>query len=1126
MAISMSIKEKLNRLREKVEKIINGTDTLFEDESFVVAVANFMMKKETYIKKISLPNGDYELCYDLDKGRVILRDLLFLYFYVSLKMSDHNGLLPTFKAALENHQKTYNSISGLNENTCLISGGRVSQLEDKHAIDVFSDPFVIDVIRDAVVIVDMIRNSFGHNEEARKCYYIDNDNLIKIKNDGGFADPDNNLNSIKNYLDLEIPFEYISKFGEGIEPRNSDIYMMELADLNAFLISSVLKYDDVFKTASVDRLHFLYNLVENDNSLLNHLPKIFFSSSVPLSKIIYLFERCDIHELKKLPVGIYSSRCTVDRILKLHNFGRCRADYYDTGYSLDKIDVELMSKLPDLIFTCSDKNLDIVMNLTDPSLYGEDKRLKVSDISSLPRFFAFSAVSKKRVDDLLLASKNIEEFLKIPSKAFSAHFSDKKLSLLIGCPPDVTRLYDIPAHIFSDEFGSEKLEFLMGEDRDVENLKYISKKIFSNKFSVEGLRGLLNGKDVKEFRDIDFFGIRDDYDIKNLSRIWGDNPDLELLKKLPSNFFDNRVPLELTNLLVDFVDSSFFYYEFVRLVCFPTFCFDNLRYVLKFDKDKSNYELLEYIFSNNDVVENLLSIPRFAFSTKCKLSRLDVLLGENKDFTRLQNLPPSFFASSVTDEKVKFLLSSSYALEFVTEPRNFRIAKDLVYIDNYRLKLLCGDELEYKYLLQVPDYVIFNYYENKKLEFFMGKFGFYLLKYVPYVCFVPDVSMDKIEYLYNSVNDSRAFCNLSFFLFDPKCSIARIHYLLGKCDNNFNKINELPKELFFCDDDLVDALFDVSSKNLKVKNDLYSHLDEKNKALLIYANGLFSVMDRSVLDYSLLDYTCLDFNTSDSLFEGVTHIDVQTNMKTVESLCSSYDKFLKVVDNNRLSFTRIYQINSIKNMSGADLVVNFKQWERDFKDFFDRWLLKKLIDSSKRTTDNVRNVADHLRFMQLPSGDLGIFDEETKKNDEGSEKRTISFAARTKTKSLFKSISLIHNQVVNNDYTKFNNCDTCFASYMKAAGVEEDYYDLKNRLSFWIDNYINKTRRMCVSLYYLKSQPTYSNVTAIYHPVNDVNIKYVNSGANVCFDVDTWYNSISDEVLDNDIATIDNLFKR
>ena len=596
--------------------------------------------------------------------------------------------------------------------------------------------------------------------------------------------------------------------------------------------------------------------------------------------------------------------------------------------------------------------------------------------------------------------------------------------------------------------------------------------------------------------------------------------------KLPPYFFDNRVPFELTNLLTNFIDSSIFYNEFVQLVCFPTFCFDNLRYVLGFVKEKNNYELLEYIFSHNDVIENLLSIPRFAFSTKCKLSRLDVLLGDDRDFTKLKNLPSSFFASSISDEKVKFLLSSSHALEFVTNPRNFEIAKELVYIDNYRLKLLCGDELNYKYLLHVPDYIIFNYYENKKLEFFMGKFGYYLLNYVPYVCFVPDVSLDKIEYLYNSVHDSMAFCNLSFFLFDPKCSIERIHYLLGKCDNDFNKINELPKDLFFCDDDLVDTLFVVSSKNLKIKNDLYSHLDEKNKALLIYANGLFSVMDRSVLDYSLLDYSCLDFTTCDGLLDGVTHIDVQTNMKTVERLCSSYDKFLKVIDNNRLSFTRIYRMNSIRTMTAADLVVNFKQWESDFKEFFDIWLLKKLIDSSKRTTDNVRNAADHLRFIQLPSGDLGIFDEETKKNNEGKEQRTVSFAARTKTKSLFKSISLIHNQVVNDDYTKFNNCDACFASYMKAAGIVEDYYDLKNKLSFWIDNYINKTRRMCVSLYYLKSQPTYSNVTAIYHPVNDVNIKYVNSGANVCFDVDTWYNSISDEVLDNDIATIDALFKR
>lgn len=1141
MTLNDSIKNMLNRLQEKVNRILNGSDSLLEQEDYAIAVARFMKLKETFISKVSLPNGDYELKYDLDKGRTILRDLLFLYFYVVTKMKTSTTCFDSyFKTAVKNHQTTYvKNVVGdkVSKNTCVISGSGVANLEKEYAIFYSEEEnLVLDVVRDAIVILDMIRNSFGHNDGGEKCYYIEENNLIKIQNNGGFENFDTNvidqdiLKNIKNYLDIEIPFEYIADFGNGIEARDNDMYLMEFADLNSFLIARSLKNSsDVFKKVSVERLNFLYSIVGNDNALLQDLPKIVFSSNVSHSKLKYLFDRCELTDLKKLPVGIFSSRCTIDRIVKIHNLGKTKDEYYNDGSILNKLDVELLCSLPNLIFICSDDNFTKVLEMTDPSLHSYDKLLKVDDIAKIASGIFYDSSDKKRVEFLLSSCKSIDELKNIPSKAFSAHCSDKSLTLLVGVPADLTRLYGLPDEVFLIDCDYEKLDYLMGAERNVEILKELPPQVFSANFSVKGLKLLLRENDIRDLKYVDFTKIKNDDDIKKFSVLWGGFFNIEFIKSVPCYFFENNVSEKIIRLILPYIGRSELPDDLIRNICFSTFSFKNLRFIFSIDDNVQERDIIKVIFDYPELQSKVSQIPRFAFSSKCSLSRLNIIMGEEHEVSNLFHFEPLLLSPTISDDKIKFLLSSNYALNFFKNNDNHVFIKWLISnnVDEERIKLLCGEDLNYTVLYNVPDYIVSGYYSNEKIKFFLDKFGSVLFfKFLPPICFSADVSLVKIEYLYSLCNSLTDFCNISSYLFSSHCSIQRIYSLLSKLNNDFKMLNELPKELFLCDDSMVDSLLDLFLKNNKIKNNMFSHLNDETIALIVYMNALFSVYDKNDVNYALLDYRCLDMKTIDDLFAGKVHIDIVSNMNAVKSLCSLPEKMMKIVDDNKLSFTRKYSVNQLKNMSTSNLLNNFKDWERDFRNFFNHWLLKKLIASSKRTTDNLRNASDHLRFKQLGNGVVGIYDEETKKCSDGSSKNVVSFAARAEIKSFFKSLSLVHKQVVGNDYTSYNNCDECFAHYMDSCGISDNYYTLKSLLSDWVDNYIDETRQLCVSLFYLKNQAGISNVTAVYAGSSGFNLKYDESGAHVCENLSTWYSSLDRDVLDNDIVSIDSSFRR
>ena len=325
--------------------VINNEDVFFDRNIFPIAFSSLIKIKERMMSKYKKTSGGQEIYFDVLASRKILHDILFMSFLI--KKATY------LKGDVEKKNNFLTDLQAKKNIVVLDSDvdAQLSQTLDLLDFDMTNGQVIInntslaEVIKEAVAVLEIMRNSFGHNENGKKCYLINDNSVISINN-----------NSNGNRLFVDFDYEYFVDFCYGIKPLVKDYDVLRIVDDNHAHIFNELSLSakdslDIFYSSDPSRIADLFELVNHDYDLLINLPTVVFSKFVSMERILFLVKDRDnnidydkVRLLKKLPVSLFYDKCSIDRIKML---------------ATDDVDFNILINLPDSLFSCSDNIFDV-----------------------------------------------------------------------------------------------------------------------------------------------------------------------------------------------------------------------------------------------------------------------------------------------------------------------------------------------------------------------------------------------------------------------------------------------------------------------------------------------------------------------------------------------------------------------------------------------------------------------------------------------------------------------------------------------------------------------------------------------------------------------------------------------
>ena len=492
----------------------------------------------------------------------------------------------------------------------------------------------------------------------------------------------------------------------------------------------------------------------------------------------------------------------------------------------------------------------------------------INKLKELPENFFYISYDKKKLEYIFKITKGEPEKLKaFPYFIYNKGIKPERIKLILALlNGDIFKLKNVPYSIFTEKCSFERLTFLLKKvNLDVEKLQYFPEAMINEKYcSNERIEYLIEktNNDLKKLEKVSYALIKSDNEkieyllkkeqgnfegvtkwqdfifsekckIERIEYLLTKVKYIESLKKMPEFLFNEELKEEIIDKIFNNKNKK---NEKLlkRMNPYATKTnIDNIKYLL----EKSNYNLekikrlpitiytndcnierIEYLIQKfGGRVENLKRIPNIFYYKKFKQERLDYLIKiTNGDKSKLEELPEAFFYDECSEKRIEYILNM---------------------IDNDYKKL----SHIYAYITEYPD--SFESDDNW-LEYIINKLNknVEILSYeeTPHNIFFSNLcNKERIEYILSIVNENLK--NLNKFpniMFSEQCTKERIDNILNKINGNLDKLKEMPKELFTCNDDIFEELYNTHEMNM-IKS-IFGIGDEKLITLMIYMNAVFS----------------------------------------------------------------------------------------------------------------------------------------------------------------------------------------------------------------------------------------------------------------------------------------------
>lgn len=1004
--------EKISNITRRA--IINDEEVYFDRNIFPIAFSSLIKVKERMMSKYKKTSGGQEIYFDVVAARKILHDILFMSFLIK-KAVYLKGDIAKTNDFITDLQGKKNSI--VLDNTV---DAQLSSTLDLLDFDMMSGQVFInhtslsDVIKEAVAVLEFMRNSFGHNANGKNCYLINDNSILSINN-----------SSFRNRITADIDYAYFVDFCYGIKPLVKDNDVLRIVDDNHSRIFNELSLSakdslDLFYSTEPSRMVELFELVNHNYELLLNLPTVVFSKFVSMERILFLVKDRNnnidpekVALLRKLPVSIFYDKCSVDRIKMIAG---------------DDINFNTLINLPDCLFTCADDVFNFSQN--DRGIYYLIINSPGFDIARFKqlssRWFARST-NVKKVKFLIEHFNNFDDLLLLNSNILKNDYPLGKLIKVFGDCRDVSIINSLPLTIFSVDNNFVKYEFLVSQIKK-ENpnashfevfdlLSKLPATIFDFSINLDYVKKVLKFGTDREVPISKLIGLDDKIFTKNLNvgvlnYFIEKEIDYDVLKDYSIDIFSGstssdfiimldklgvdmrRIPVgmctfesHLTNIKYLFNDLGLSDYEFIKKYFVPGVenYEDNMRFIhelhpvcfanyMKFDKFKSMMECgltkdnLKYV--PKVVFVNELNKEKLRFA--CRYNLFELLMGpSNADSDKGYKIIEALFNGTVSLEKFKFLCNENFSLDSMMN-------------------------------IHLP--ALYSTFSLDFLKFVVREFdGLDILEKLPFSFFSRNPKMDLsgenvaqtrtrrrdyeafgiIKYFYENLSDIDLLKDIPDWCFDYGCSLEKVKYIYEKVDNNFNSFIRLPKELFVLDNNKIDSFFnsrtDVSGEMMK---SLFGLNNSKALSLNLYFSTLSSVYEPSDLEsyFSSLDTGNIDVSNlvvGSEIDPFVSRFFPIQNLNNLD-LIGYLSDFDVSVRNDVTSYINRFVNDSFNSCNTVDLVNKY----REVMGIIDGWGDLFLNKFNRQFVRRFRNSSDHFRTVVSDDG-LIIMDGELTKTSSG-----------------------------------------------------------------------------------------------------------------------------------------------
>lgn len=489
-------------------------------------------------------------------------------------------------------------------------------------------------------------------------------------------------------------------------------------------------------------------------------------------------------------------------------------------------------------------------------------------LRELPEDFFYIAYDRKKLEKIIKVTKGEVEKLKtFPYFIYKKEVKKERIKVILSLSNgNIFKLKKVPYCIFTEECSFERLLFLLKKvNYDIEKLQYFPKILICEKYcSEEELEYLLEKSNniVEKLENVSYSLLKcDNEKVEYLYK--KEKEDFEKITKWQNFIFNKNCTIERIEYLLSKINDINNLKEMPDFLFNEEFKEQTIEKIFNINKEKSAYLLKEIIYLATDTnienieyllekseynLERIIGLPCTIFSDDCDIKRIEYLIqkfgGKVED---LQKIPHIFYHKKFKQERLEYLFkitnSDKSKLEEIPEAFLYddcseeRIEKILNMIDNDYKKL----SHIYAYITDYPDSFEI---EDKRLEYIINKLNknVEILSYeeAPYNIFFSNFcSEERIEYILSILNKNLENLNkIPDIMFLEECTKERINNILNKINGNLDKLKKMPNELFTCNDDIFEELYNTHEMNM-IKS-IFGIGDEKLITLMVYMNAVFS----------------------------------------------------------------------------------------------------------------------------------------------------------------------------------------------------------------------------------------------------------------------------------------------
>lgn len=984
----------LEIMRTKADSVIFDDKKLFYDRTdFSMVLSRFIRFKEMFVKKVyrCTSDNDYDLIFDVDNSKKILWDILFLAEVVKYETKKQFGTigiqelnraitLKRYNDSYDNGDEhvyvdNYDSVFNFYNDVVLLDGTIITQKE------------LFDLLMDAVCIFDAIRNTGEHNTNGNAITFDFNATTRKVNITN---------NTLKNKMNIKIDYDYLADFGYGIRSKpehaslaiKSDYYHVALCDVFDINLNDGM---DIFYRTSPDNLSLLMEFVNYDYKELLNLPVALFYRKVDINNLNELLMIVGkIEYFKYLPVSFFSNKCDPAAFSFLKNYLK---DAVNNGILIPNALIKLKNNVKPSSFLKPKVFFDVIEKLIAlPEVDGY--KFSILDLPNYPSTFVNAGSDWNKINYLLsLCNYKVDELKKLNKAAFNSSCSIEKLRFLLNDSSDFASLCDLPSVLFSVDCSLDKLKLLeapisdRNDNRD--RLKYIRllpKCTFESYYTIDRLEYILSKCNTSTVYDLSV--------IEELPKAvfsFSTNPN-RILKLMGGSWNPKKligIPDEaFSSYCFDWVIDSYLENNF-DLSKLPAGMFvDYLNVVnLKFlfnVKGMSRSEFLKYLTSTEENLYILNHLPTDVFKASTSLDRLKLLIGEDKDVSKLYGLP-RFFFNGFNPEVLEFLIQKGFFIYF-KDSKFFDLFDNLcspnVTVD--RLKIIFKYTKDINKLCEFGANLFNRSLSNEYLIELIGLFGFDNLNIVlssnltDIICFdyerassspvyseqLRNVSLKKLKLIFDNNQDIIKFSELPDYFFSLDCSFERFEYLFQKTGCDIDLLKVVPKEFFYCEKDYVDSLFDTNPDlQVSMLKALFGTNNDKIISMILYLNAVFGGYEISDDLSKKVDTSNININQGFTDFVAQSHVDLNSLTNELKNLLVDDSVFVNYLKNNRLSFDSFCDFKRLKSSSSTRMTITeLVDAYRNWKACFEQILVDKIPLVNGTIIRCTRNGIGHFKF--------------------------------------------------------------------------------------------------------------------------------------------------------------------